>query len=188
MSKTIPLPDPDGRYLRRYASEGPEEAPLKQVIWCFWWIQNLTSNKVSPFFSQAAWGRRPRWWGRGWRLQRDNAQVVTFDGWMKLENIVETFCNYVKQKSLFRSRLKLSLEDREVPGSSPRSLSRDRWEENTCNFLTTSYCDRLIFTNCSKLLQCFLYCLFDRQFQPRWDPSISTSQRRGRCSAFGKVT
>ena len=25
-----------------------------------------------------------------------------------------------------RSRLKLSLEDREVPGSSPRSLSRDR--------------------------------------------------------------
>ena len=32
MSKTIPLPDPDGRYLRRYASEGFEEATLKQVL------------------------------------------------------------------------------------------------------------------------------------------------------------
>ena len=32
MSKTIPLPDPDGRYLWRYASEGSEEAPLKQVL------------------------------------------------------------------------------------------------------------------------------------------------------------
>ena len=32
MSKNIPLPDPDGRYLWRYASEGSEEAPLKQVL------------------------------------------------------------------------------------------------------------------------------------------------------------
>ena len=32
MSKTTLLPDPDGRYLRRYASEGSEEAPLKQVL------------------------------------------------------------------------------------------------------------------------------------------------------------
>ena len=32
MSKTISLPDPDGRYLWRYASEGSGEAPLKQVL------------------------------------------------------------------------------------------------------------------------------------------------------------
>ena len=108
---------------------------------------------------------------------------------MKLENIVETFCNYVKQMSLFRSRLKLSLEDREVPGSSPRSLSRDRWEENSCNILTTYYYDRL--NSCSSLVVanwCFLYCLSNGQLQSRRDPSISASQRGGRCSAFGKVT
>ena len=32
----------------------------------------------------------------------------------------------INMQFVVRSRLKLSLEDREVPGSSPRSLSRDR--------------------------------------------------------------